>query len=122
MNIRWLDNKEKTSIVTIYKTTITFNVSAMKYFETAFRVRVGINENDEILFSPIDKSTALRGEINEDQLFKFESRNTFLRISNKVLTKLISEQLNLDFYLEPIKFNAIWDEKNNVLILKGRDK
>ncbi|MGM9873694.1 MAG: hypothetical protein ACI31G_02075 [Bacilli bacterium] len=120
MEIKWFNKTEKEGIVTIFKTTITLNVSAAKFFDKAYKVRVGINEYNEIVILPIDKNTYLRGEIDENQLYNIESHSSFSRISNKNLTNFISSSLSIDFYKEPIKFKTLWDEKNNVLIFKER--
>ena len=120
MEIKWLDKNNKFGIVTFHKTTITMNVTIMRYFESAYKVRVGINDSNEIVLSPIDKNIALRNEISESQLFNIETRKSFSRISNKELAKMISSYLNVDFSKSPIKYNALWDDKHNVLIIKER--
>ena len=53
MEIKWLDKNNKFGIVTFHKTTITMNVTIMRYFESAYKVRVGINDSKEIVLSAL---------------------------------------------------------------------
>ena len=63
--LEFFDVDSKIGYASIYENHITFNKELLKYFSDAYRVRVGIDvEEEKIFVFVVDKDYALSGEIN----------------------------------------------------------
>ena len=120
--ITWLSTKDEIGSASLYASNITFNTVAMNKFTTAYRVMVGIDDNNNIILAPLDKDRVLRGDLKEEQLQKISSKKTYSRISSSSLMKQIGSRLNIAFSSTPIKCETRWDDNNNVLILKIKEE
>lgn len=120
--ITWLSNKDEIGSASLYASNITLNTVAMNKFLTAYRVMVGIDDNNNIVLAPLDKDRVLRGDLKEEQLQKISSKKTYSRISSSSLMRQIGSRLNIAFSSTPIKCETRWDDNNNVLILKIKEE
>lgn len=120
--ITWLSTKDEIGSASLYASNITLNTIAMNKFLTAYRVMVGIDDNNNIILAPLDKDRVLRGDLKEEQLQKISSKKTYSRISSSSLMRQIGSRLNIAFSSTPIKCETRWDDNNNVLILKIKEE
>lgn len=120
--ITWLSTKDEIGSASLYASNITLNTVAMNKFLTAYRVMVGIDDNNNIILAPLDKDRVLRGDLKEEQLQKISSKKTYSRISSSSLMRQIGNRLNIAFSSTPIKCETRWDDNNNVLILKIKEE
>ena len=120
--ITWLSTKDEIGSASLYASNITLNTVAMNKFLTAYRVMVGIDDNNNIILAPLDKDRVLRGDQKEEQLQKISSKKTYSRISSSSLMRQIGSRLNIAFSSTPIKCETRWDDNNNVLILKIKEE
>ena len=120
--ITWLSTKDEIGSASLYASNITLNTVAMNKFVTAYRVMVGIDDNNNIILAPLDKDRVLRGDLKEEQLQKISSKKTYSRISSSSLMRQIGNRLNIAFSSTPIKCETRWDDNNNVLILKIKEE
>lgn len=120
--ITWLSTKDEIGSASLYASNITLNTVAMNKFVTAYRVMVGIDDDNNIILAPLDKDRVLRGDLKEEQLQKISSKKTYSRISSSSLMKQIGSRLNIAFSSTPIKCETRWDDNNNVLILKIKEE
>lgn len=120
--ITWLSTKDEIGSASLYASNITLNTVAMNKFVAAYRVMVGIDDNNNIILAPLDKDRVLRGDLKEEQLQKISSKKTYSRISSSSLMRQIGSRLNIAFSSTPIKCETRWDDNNNVLILKIKEE
>ena len=120
--ITWLSTKDEIGSASLYASNITLNTVAMNKFLTAYRVMVGIDDNNNLILAPLDKDHVLRGHLKEEQLQKISSKKTYSRISSSSLMRQIGTRLNIAFSSTPIKCETRWDDNNNVLILKIKEE
>lgn len=118
--IKWFNVKERVGTISLYPNYIMLNTVAMYPFESAFRVLVGVDENQQIIIKPITKDTVESGALDEYSLIKIEMHKSFARISSVSLLKSISEELRLTLTKTPVQYETRWDEKENVLIAATR--
>jgi alpha-D-ribose 1-methylphosphonate 5-phosphate C-P lyase len=85
-------------------------------FETAYRVQVGVDENQQIVIKPVTKETVESGTLDEYSLMKIEMHKSFARISSVALLKSLSEELRIPLSNSPVQFETKWDDQENVLI------
>lgn len=118
MNIKWFSSKEKTGSASFYSTNITLNTVASVPFEYAYRVQVGIDEENNVVIQPLSKDKVLRGDLDEYTIYKIAIKKTYSRISSTNLMKKIGEALGIEFNEIPIKFETYWSDDENVLIIQ----
>ena len=118
MEIKWLSAKEKEGVASFYLTNIDLNMVASVPFQYAYRVQVGIDENNNVIIKPLQKERVLTGDIDEYTLYKICMNKSYSRISSVDLMKNISSILGIKLDKNvPVKFKTRWDESENVLII-----
>lgn len=118
MEIKWLSAKEKEGVASFYLTNIDLNMVASVPFQYAYRVQVGIDENNNVIIKPLQKERVLTGDIDEYTLYKICMNKSYSRISSVELMKNISSILGIKLDKKvPVKFKTRWDESENVLII-----
>lgn len=117
MGIKWLNIRDKEGSASFYSTNITLNTVASTPFEYAYRVQIGIDDDNNVIIQPLSKEKVLRGDLDEYALLKIAVKKTYSRISNTEIMKRIGEHLNLDYSNGPIKFKTTWDDNENMLII-----
>ena len=94
--LEFFDVDSKIGYASIYENHITFNKELLKYFSDAYRVRVGIDvEEEKIFVFLVDKDYALSGEINESSLLKISLSKSYARISSRALVEYILKAFSL---------------------------
>jgi len=123
MGITWFNVREKEGKASFYKTNITLNTVASTSFEYAYRVQIGIDDDNNVIIKPINKEKVLSGVLDEYGLLKIAIKKTYSRISSTEIMTQIGEVLGLDYEKQPLKFKTIWnDEENELVIYTGGKK
>ena len=122
--IKWFNVKDRTGIATLYSNNITLNTAAMSPLDFAYKVQVGIDDNQNIIIKPLSRDVVESGVLDECCLLNLEIHKSFARISSALLLKQISEALNLTLSKSPTRFETTWDSVENILIVnvKGGQK
>ncbi len=122
--IKWFNVKERNGVASLYSNNITLNTTAMYPLDTAYKVQVGVRDDGNIIIQPVTKNVVESGVLDESCLLKLESHKSFARISSSLLMKQISEEINVKLSKTPVRFETIWDSKENILIVnvKGGSK
>ena len=116
--ISWWTAKEKNGQATLYNSNITLNKVASVPFEFANRVQVGLDENNNIVIEPLSKERVERGDLDEYNLLEIKIKPSYSRICSTDLMNFLGEKLKLALSTEPLRFETIWDEENNHLIIQ----
>ncbi|MDD2260066.1 MAG: hypothetical protein PHF62_00725 [Acholeplasmataceae bacterium] len=115
MSIKWINVNNNQLTVTLYDTNITLNKPASYYFESAYKVLVGMDvENRLVLIKHLNKEESLRGNIDKNNLLDLKIKPSYGRISSKKVISEIKTTFKLDFS-EHQKFRAVWDTTSKML-------
>ena len=122
--IKWFNAKERNGTASLYLNNITLNTVAMYPLDYAFRVLVGVDDNNNVVIKPVSKNEVESGELDESRLLKLEIHKSFARISSSLLMRQIAEECKLSLSKVAIRYETSWDDKENVLVinLKGGAK
>ena len=122
--IKWFNAKERNGTASLYLNNITLNTVAMYPLDYAFRVLVGVDDNNNIVIKPVSKNEVESGELDESRLLKLEIHKSFARISSSLLMRQIAEECKLSLSKVATRYETSWDDKENVLVinLKGGAK
>lgn len=122
--IKWFNVKDRNGVASLYPNYITLNTAAMAPLDFAYKVQVGIDDDDNIIIKPLTREVVESGVLDECCLLKIEFHKSFARISSALLLKQISETLNLTLSKTPLQFITNWDSVENILIInvKGGTK
>lgn len=122
--IKWFNVKDRNGVASLYPNYITLNTAAMAPLDFAYKVQVGIDDDDNIIIKPLTREVVESGVLDECCLLKIEFHKSFARISSALLLKQISEALNLTLSKTPLQFITNWDSVENILIInvKGGTK
>lgn len=122
--IKWINVKAKNGVATLYSNNITLNTTAMYPFDLAYKVQVGIDDNNNIVIQPLSETIVESGNLDESCLLKLERHKSFARISSVSLMKQLSEELGIELSKNPVQFETSWDSVENILTIhvKGAKK
>ena len=122
--IKWFNVKDRNGVASLYPNYITLNTAAMAPLDFAYKVQVGIDDDNNIIIKPLTREVVESGILDECCLLKIEFHKSFARISSALLLKQISEALNLTLSKTPLQFITNWDSVENILIInvKGGTK
>jgi hypothetical protein len=115
--IKWFNVKDRSGVASFYPNNITLNTAAMSPLDFAYKVQVGIDENENIIIKPLARDVVESGALDECCLLKIEFHKSFARISSASLLKQISESFGLTLSKTPLQFVTNWDSVENVLII-----
>ena len=117
--IEFFDEDNKLGVATIYDRHILFNSKLKKFFDSAYRVRVGIDKDaNELYFFMINKDYSLSGEINETSLLPVSISKSYARVASKNLIKFISDSFGVKINKDESKqYNAKYDESKKAIII-----
>ena len=115
--IKWFNVKDRSGVASFYPNNITLNTAAMSPLDFAYKVQVGIDENENIIIKPLSRDVVESGALDECCLLKIEFHKSFARISSASLLKQISESFGLELSKTPLQFITNWDSVENVLII-----
>ena len=122
MNFQWFHEKPKEVIVTLASGNITLNKQASTYFEHAYNVMLGVDElTHKIAIKPLSKEESMSKAIPDNKKYKITIRSSYARITNKAFMEEIMNLSGLNLLDESVKYPAVWDNKEQILIvdLKG---
>ena len=119
--IKWFNVKERSGVASLYPNNITLNTTAMYPLDFAFKVQVGMDENNNINIKPLTRDVVESGVLDECCLLKLEMHKSFARISSTLLLKQIIEALGLSMEKPPIQFPTTWDSVENILIINTKE-
>lgn len=123
MGITWFNAKEREGVASFYSTNITLNTVASVPFEYAYRVQVGIDDQDNVVIQPLSKDRVERGDLDEYAIQKIAIKKSYSRISSTDIMKRIAQTLNMTLDETPRRFKTKWDDKENILhIYTGKEK
>lgn len=119
--IKWFNAKERNGVASLYATNITLNTTAMYPLDFAYKVQVGIDDNNNIVVKPLSKEVVESGILDEYSLLKLEFHKSFARISSAILMKQIAESLNIALGKTPVQYKTQWDSKENILMIMTKE-
>lgn len=123
MGITWLNAKEREGVASLYSTNITLNTVASVPFEYAYRVQVGIDDQENVVIQPLSKDRVERGDLDEYAIQKIAIKKSYSRISSTDIMKRIAQTLKITLDETPRRFKTKWDDKENILhIYTGKEK
>lgn len=117
--LEFFDDDTKTGIASIYDRHILFNSKLIKYFDSAYKVRIGIDkEENQVYVFMISKDYALSGEINETSLLPVSISKSYVRVASKSLINFISNSFGLEIEKgKSIQFKASYDEAKKAIVI-----
>ena len=117
--IEFFDLDKENGVASFYDNHITFNKPMIKYFENAYRVRVGNDiEAKKVYLFIFDKDKALNGEVSESSLLKPSFSKTYVRICSKQLTDFILKAYEKKIVDDvPLKFKSSFDEEKKAVVI-----
>ena len=119
--IKWFNVKDRSGVASLYPNNITLNTTAMYPLDFAYKVQVGMDDNNNIIIKPLTKDVVESGMLDECCLLKLEMHKSFARISSTLLMKQIIEILELSMEKPPIQFETTWDSVENILIINTKE-
>ena len=119
--IKWFNVKDRSGVASLYPNNITLNTTAMYPLDFAYKVQVGMDDNNNIIVKPLTKDVVESGMLDECCLLKLEMHKSFARISSTLLMKQIIEILELSMEKPPIQFETTWDSVENILIINTKE-
>ncbi len=122
-DINWLSNKNsEEGVATIYSSYITLNMCASSYLRNCYRVRVGINDERNIVIEPLSKEFATRGDIDADCMYRLEERPSFCRICSSALLHQIIALTGIHLEGRYKQFGTKFDfEHHNLMIILSKE-
>ena len=122
--IKWFNVKDRNGVASLYNNNITLNTAAMSPLDFAYKMQVGVDDNQNIIIKPLSRDVVESGILDECCLLNLEFHKSFARISSTQLLKQIAEEYHLTLSKTPLQFNTKWDSVENVLIIdiKGGQK
>ena len=117
--IEFFDIDTCSGTASIYENHITFNKSMLKYFQDAYKVRVGIDKAKQKVFVfMINKDYALSGEIPETSLLSISASKTYARICSRAMVEYICKTFEIKVGKKDyIRCNATYDENKKAIII-----
>ena len=120
----WVKGNAYTPVATLYANNITLNQAAAALVQDARWVMLGLDhDNKRVAIRPVSKEEIDRKQVMLQQLHKVSLGKGYARISNKQVMEEIAGMLKQS--LNGDKFEAIYDEASNLLVIelmKQREK
>lgn len=112
----WVKGNAYAMVVTLYPNNITLNNTAAAYFQNVRWAMVGIDHEEmQIAIKPITKREVDLKLVPMEHLHKVSIGKGYARISNKQVVEEIATLLGMP--VDGVKFNAIFNEKENLLVV-----
>lgn len=115
MPITWIKKGEITGSATFTNSYIVINKSFADRFTDAYSVLVGIDDKQNVILKPLRLDEAETPLYKDALLLKVNIMNTYVRLGNTANMKTIGELLNEEFSKTGIKYQTLWNEKENAL-------
>ena len=117
MEIKWYNPNIKSPTVSIASYGLIFSNGAIEVLNSPKYILLGFSKEESILYiKPTDAKTETAIEFYS----KFDTRSNYIRINDKNFVKFLESQLadEWKFTNRVIKFDAKWDEENELLLVK----
>jgi hypothetical protein len=103
----------------IYDSHITFSKNMVKYFQEAYKARVGVDKENKLIYVyPLNKDTALSGEISETSLLSISISKTYARICSRALVGYLSNIFNLVIgKKEFVRYSTSYDDLKKAIVI-----
>lgn len=119
MAFKWVNNDIATPSVTIYESNFTLNRIASTHFNDCAYVVLGDDENGMLGIHPVTRKEIDMNVFDKTTLHKISIGKSYGRISNKQFISLLGDKYGYDFTVKGgIKFDATFDEEEEVLLIK----
>ena len=122
MNISWIKKDEDNLFATLYPNYILFNKSAASLLKSAYRVRFGFNEENDLVMQLLTKEEAVRGDIDESTLFNVDEKLSYSRVSCASLLRTIASKEGLTLSKDsPLRYRCVFVEEEHLLLIKIKE-
>ncbi len=121
--LEFYDQNDGSGLASIYERHISFNTKLLKYFDDCYKVRVGIDlEENKVYVFIYNRDTAESGETPESSLLSVQVSKSYARISSKQLVDYICSKFKLEIpKKEFLQYKASYnDVKRAIIIDMGR--
>ncbi len=117
--LEFYDQNDGSGLASIYERHISFNTKLLKYFEDCYKVRVGIDlEENKIYVFIYNRDLSESGEIPESSLLSVQVSKSYARISSKQLVDYISSKFNLEIpKKEFLQYKANYNDVKRAIII-----
>ncbi len=113
----WVKGNAYTPVATLYANNITLNQAAAALVQDVRWVMLGLDhENKRVAIRPVSKQEIDRKQVMLQQLHKVSLGKGYARISNKQVMEEIADMLKQP--LNGDKFEAVYDEASNLLVIE----
>lgn len=117
--ITWLSKEsDDDGIATFYPNYIMFNVNASSHLRGSYRIRVGVDDNRNIIIKPLNKELSTRGDIPLDSLYTLEERPSYCRLSSALLLRQLGEKIGLKLENCHLRFQTRFDSIDGQLVIQ----
>lgn len=118
--LEFFDLDVNNGTASIYDSHITLNKTLLKYFEDAYKVRVGFDKDEKSIYIfLINKDYALSGEIPETSLISISTSKTYVRVCSRALIDHICKLFGLDIPKKSyLRYDASYDENKKAIVIK----
>ena len=117
--IEFFDTDYCSGSAAIYDSHITFSKNMVKYFQEAFKARVGVDRDNKLIYVyPLNKDTALSGEIPESSLLSISISKSYARICSRALVGYLSNIFNLVIgKKEFVRYSTSFDDVKKAIVI-----
>lgn len=118
MTFEWYSNDTAKKTITIYPSNITLNTAACSHFQNAAYVLLGINgKTSQIGIKPITKETVNLNIYPKESLHRISLGKSYGRISDRNFILELSEKFNIPLNDKGVKFDAKFNQSDQILII-----
>ncbi len=120
--LEFYDQNDGSGTASIYERHISFNTKFIKYFADCYKVRVGVDMDENRIYVFIyDRDFSESGEISQSSLLSVQVSKSYVRISSKQLVDYIADKFKLDIpKKEFLQYKAFYnDEKKAIIVEMG---
>ena len=118
MAVTWIKKSEEKGSATFSSSYVVINQLFADKFSNSFSALLGVDEKNNIIFKTLSLDEAESPKYKDSVLLKVNIFNSFVRLGNTASMKVISELLKLDLGKSGIKYETIWNESENALVVQ----
>lgn len=121
MGITWINLKLAEGQASLNQNSITLNKTASLPFEEAYRVKVGLDEKNNIIIESLSKDFLSHMDLDENDFLGIQVTKSYARINSKELMSVISSCLKLNLGKDAIKYPTKYlEDEGQLIILTGK--
>ena len=118
MAVTWIKKSEEKGSATFSSSYVVINQLFADKFSNSFSALLGVDEQNNIIFKPLTFDEAESPKYKDSVLLKVNIFNSFVRLGNTASMKVISELLDLDLGKSGVKYETVWNESENALVVQ----